>query len=370
MIPYDQLLTQRQQEATTEEEALVRHFGRDAEDCSNWQRLIESSWLTQLTNGPGPKMLVDEEGCYLGINEWDGETCPIASDPSLYSSKFPYVFAKRLANGGPALAAYFTQILEYADEIDCDQLSRIVDTIITYLNSYTLRALTGSGYTQPFKAPVQSAENFMHLWDEEGADSSVFICRFGVAVPGHPVIPFEVATKTLRVIERQIEACRQSLIAEFQSLNIEQEYTLTAHTPAQPETSADDVAETQVSKLFRKLTPADCHSLAVAVGFIYPNRKPKGSGGPSKIWGMVETLMWHQFADPGARGDLVRAIARLYRVKIADNFTPDGLSNVRKTARKITNTWLSNEKKIDEAARKQFNDIHYNSRLAASQTDD
>lgn len=370
MTLYSELLTQRQEAAIESEKALICHFGKEAENCDNWQRLFELGWLDELTNASGRgKLPRNEDNCILGCY-FDEEEKVFAHRPSLYSEKFLYCFITDIADGGPALSQYLSEIVEEADEVDCDQLSRVIDISITYLNSLTLRALTGSGVMIPYKSTAQSAESFMLTWDEEKVGSAVWICRFGIAVPGHPVIPFEVATRALKVIERQIEARRRSLTTELQPLTIEQEYAPSVRDLARLEMPADDTAENQVSKLFRKLTPANCHALAIKVGFISQSHKLIGKAKPSKIWGMVETLVWHQLADKGQTGELVQRITQYYKIEsIKANYTPDGPNETRRKARWAVNEWLFEMQIITESDRDTFRTQHREPRVIARQTD-
>ncbi len=360
VIPYDQEFAQRRQAVAEEEAALVRHFGEEAEDCQNWQRLFELSWLDELTNGTGSKLPRDEDDYIIGC--WiDDNNKVISNGVSLYSDKFLYGLTKDIVKGGPVLVSSLADILEQADEIDCDQLTNTVDTISTYLSSSTLRELLGGGHVITLGS-VLNSELFFQGWNESKGGSGLLICRFGIAIPGSPIIPAEVAINALKVVRRRIEARQQNMGPEITKLLSGQRLEL-ERPPI-----AENYAEHAVSKLFRNITPADCHALAVKVGFVDLKRRPKGPAKPSKIWGMVETLLWHRFADQGMKSELVQAIALLYGVKIANNFTPDGPAEARLAARQATNSWLFDEKKIDEAARREFISIQYNIRLQTRQT--
>jgi hypothetical protein len=200
----------------------VRHFGKEAEDCENWQDLWHRGWLDELTN-PGDSATYqpnglprDEDSCIIG--GWVDELGKIlAPTPSIYSKKYPFIFTKALVNGGPALISEIQ--IDKADEIDCDQIAQVIDTVSTYLNNYSLRLLRGTGHSAVIGKG--QAESFFEAWDEKKDYKGLFICRFGVAIPGQPIIPSEVAANILQMVRRQIEAQRQRLVLATSNISDE-----------------------------------------------------------------------------------------------------------------------------------------------------
>jgi hypothetical protein len=118
-------------------------------------------------------------------------------------------------------------------------------------------------------------------------------------------------------------------------------------------------------KFFRNLTDEDFRLLAVNVGFIDTQGKLKGRGKQAMIWGMVETLVYHRFTDSGQTGQLVQEIARLLKIKTADDYTPDALNDARRKARSAANDWLLDSEKINDTAHLEFKKKQYEPRLTS-----
>lgn len=214
MASYDERLTQRQEAAAYTERGYVQHFGPEAERYDNWARLWQTGWQEELTNPAPtptyqPKGLPRDEADNIitgGSGEY-GKVLPPA--PSPYSPKFLFALAQAVANGGPHLVAAISSILDEADEVDCDQLTEVLDTLLTYLSNYALRSIDGTGQAvrigQLDRAQVEAF--FLHR-DETKPASNVFVTRFGVAAPGRPVVPYEVALNVLQAAQRQVKARR------------------------------------------------------------------------------------------------------------------------------------------------------------------
>ena len=88
-LSYADQLSQRQQAASDEEAVWVEHFGKQAEDCENWQELWAAGWREELYN-PSPTETYqprgvphDEEGYIIG--GWPDESGRgVANQPSHY----------------------------------------------------------------------------------------------------------------------------------------------------------------------------------------------------------------------------------------------------------------------------------------------
>lgn len=224
MASYDERLTQRQEAAANTERGYVQHFGPEAERYDNWARLWQTGWQEELTNPAPtptyqPKGLPRDEADNIitgGSGEY-GKVQPPA--PSLYSPKFLFALAQAVANGGPHLVAAISSILAEADEVDCDQLTEVLDTLLTYLSNYALRSIDGTGQTvrigQLDRAQV---EDFFLNWDENKEATNVFVTRFGIAVPGRPVVPYGVALNVLQAAQRQVNARRAEYAKTTQTL--------------------------------------------------------------------------------------------------------------------------------------------------------
>ena len=214
MASYDERLTQRQEVAADTERGYVQHFGPEAARYDNWARLWQTGWQEELTNPAPtptyqPKGLPRDEAGYIitgGSGEFDR---PLPPAPSLYSPKFLFALAQAVADGGPHLVAAISSVLSEADEVDCDQLTELLDTLLTYLSNYALRSIDGTGKAirigQLERAQV--GDFYLH-WDENKEATNVFVTRFGIAVPGRPVVPYEVALNVLQAAKRQVHARR------------------------------------------------------------------------------------------------------------------------------------------------------------------
>lgn len=214
MASYDERLTQRQEVAADTERGYVQHFGPEAERYDNWARLWQTGWQEILTNPAPtptyqPKGLPRDEAGYI-ITGGSGEFGrPLPPAPSLYSPRFLFALVQTVADGGPHLVAAISSILSEADEVDCDQLTDALDTLITYLSNYALRSIDGTGMAIRVGLLERTqVESFFLHWDENKEASSIFITRFGIAVPGRPVVPYEVALNSLQAAQRQVQARR------------------------------------------------------------------------------------------------------------------------------------------------------------------
>lgn len=214
MDSYDERLRQRQEATAAIESAYMRHFGKEAAQYDNWARLWRNGWQDVLVNpAPTPDyqpkgLPRDAEGNIVsGGTGVGGELLP--PPLSHYSPKFLFAVAQKIANGGPQLVAAISNILAEADEVDCDQLTKTLDELATYLNSYALRSIDGSGYVARIgQLDRVQMENFFQHWDEETPGNSVFVTRFGIAISGRPVVPYEVANNVLQAVQRQVQARR------------------------------------------------------------------------------------------------------------------------------------------------------------------
>lgn len=242
-VSYDERLTQRRAAAAETEAAYVRHFGPAAERYDEWERLWQTGWLEELTN-PAPTLTYqpkglprDEEGNMItGGMGADNRMLPPA--PSLHSPKFLFLLARATANGGPHLAAALTSVLEQADEVDCDQLTEVLDNLTTCLSNYALRGIDGTGQVvRVGQLDRAQTEDFFRQWDETRAGTSVFVVRFGIAIPGRPVVPHEAAINALQAARRQVEARRKEYAKTTQTLA-----ALTAKKTAQKKLSLGAVA--------------------------------------------------------------------------------------------------------------------------------
>lgn len=214
MASYDERLTQRREAAADTERGYVQHFGPEAERYNNWARLWQTGWQEELTNPAPtpsyqPKGLPRDEAGYIitgGSGEFDR---PLPPAPNLYSPRFLFALAQAVADGGPHLVAAISSILSEADEVDCDQLTDALDTLITYLSNYALRSIDGTGKAVRIgQLERPQMEDFFLHWDENKEATNVFVTRFGIAVPGRPVVPYEVALNALQAAQRQVQARR------------------------------------------------------------------------------------------------------------------------------------------------------------------
>lgn len=224
MASYDERLTQRREAAADTERSYMRHFGPEAERYDNWARLWQTGWQEELINSAPtptyqPKGLPRDETDNIitgGSGEY-GKVLPPA--PSLYSPKFLFALAQTVASGGPQLVAAISSILNEADEVDCDQLTEVLDKLITYLSNYALRSIDGTGLAiKVSQLERAQAEAFFLHWDENKEASNVFVTRLGVAVPGWPVVPYEVALNVLQAAQRQVKARRTEYARTTQTL--------------------------------------------------------------------------------------------------------------------------------------------------------
>jgi hypothetical protein len=224
MASYDERLTQRQAAAAHTERGYVQHFGPEAERYDNWARLWQTGWQEELTN-PAPTPTYqprglprdDEDNTITGGSGEYGRILPPA--PSLYGPKFLFMLAQSIAHGGTHMAAAISSTLSDADEVDFDKLTDVLDTLLIYLSSYALRSIDGTGHAFRIgHLDRAQAENFFLHWDENKKASDVFITRFGIAVPGLPVVPYEVALNVLQVAQRQVQARRIEYAKATQTL--------------------------------------------------------------------------------------------------------------------------------------------------------
>jgi hypothetical protein len=224
MASYDERLTQRQEAAADTERGYVQHFGPEAERYDNWARLWQTGWQEELNNPAPtptyqPKGLPRDEANNIitgGSGEY-GKVLPPA--PSLYSPKFLFTLAQTVANGGPHLVAAISSILDEADEVDCDQLTEVLDTLLTYLSNYALRSIDGTGHAVRIsRVDRAQVEDFFLHWDENKEASNVFVTRLGIAVPSRPVVPYEVALNVLHAAQRQVQARRIEYARATQAL--------------------------------------------------------------------------------------------------------------------------------------------------------
>ena len=214
MASYDERLTQRREAAAATERGYVQHFGPEAERYNNWARLWQTGWQEELAN-PAPTPTYQPKGLprdeadnmITGGSSAYGQLLPPA--PSLYSPKFLFALAQAVADGGPHLVAAISSILNEADEVDCDQLTEVLDTLTTYLSNYALRSIDGTGQAARIgQLERAQVEDFFLHWDENKEATNVFVTRLGIAVPGRPVVPYEVALNVLQAAQRQVQAQR------------------------------------------------------------------------------------------------------------------------------------------------------------------
>lgn len=214
MESYQMRLAQRRQAAADSEAALVAHFGPEAENCANWDKLWQRGWLEVLTN-PSPTETYQPKGLPPdGAGGWiseDGNEA-YASPPDLYSNKFLFYFAKQLVDDEATVAARISDWLEDADEMDCDQLSAVVGKLATCLANYDLYHMSGNGQTVDVGlSEPERIEAFFQHWDSKKDAAGLFISRPGLAIANRRPVPALVVSSVLQVVRRQIEARLQQL---------------------------------------------------------------------------------------------------------------------------------------------------------------
>lgn len=215
-MTYSEQLAQRKQEAADEEAAFIAHFGPEANNCANWDSLWQRGWHEVLVN-PAPTDTYQPKGLPPGGGGWvskDGRKAG-AYPPSLYSDKFLFYFARQLADNKAELVVRVTDyLLANADEMDCDLLTEVIDTITVYLHSPALHHVAGTGYAlEVGGANTVHIEGFFRNWNSKKDASGLFITGLGIAIANKRVVPAEVAKGKLQAVRRQIEARQQQLQA-------------------------------------------------------------------------------------------------------------------------------------------------------------
>ena len=301
MTSYSKQLAQRKQEATDEDAALVAHFGPKAENCANWDGLWQRGWREELVN-PSPTDTYEPKGLPPGwVGGWvsaDGRQAG-ADPPSLYSDKFIFYFTRQLADDKTKLIARATNYLVDADEIDCDQLTNVVDTITICLNSKKLHYLAGNGHLREVgHVNTVQIEEFFQNWDSKKNGTGLFITSLGIAIANHRVIPAEVVRGKLQAVRRQIES-RQSQSSVCFQIPKEQEGNTTASDLAaylSPKCSVDFCDK--AAKLIG-LTPGQgadtftdlrIHALAAAL------KETHSLSGTKGVIGAVRLALAHRYA--------------------------------------------------------------------------
>ncbi|GAB2854631.1 hypothetical protein [Hymenobacter ruber] len=214
MASYSEELARRKQAAADEEAAFVAHFGREAENCANWDDLWQHGWREELVN-PAPTATYQPKGLPEdGAGGWvsdDGRQA-FADPPSLYSDKFLFHFAGQLVDEEATVAARVSDWLQDADEMDCDQLSAIVGKVATYLANYSLYHVSGTGRNVDMGLlGPERLEAFFQNWDSTKNAAGLFISCPGLAVANRRPVPAVVVGSVLQAVRRQIEARRQQL---------------------------------------------------------------------------------------------------------------------------------------------------------------
>lgn len=334
MTSYAKKLQERRQDALVLELALIEHFGKDAEDCDNWQELWSRGWMEFLSNASPtdtyqPKGIPrDEDGLIIGGWAHPETGLGYADEPSMYSDKFPYLLAKTLAEGTSAWVTYFMSMLDRADEVGCDQLEATVDTLTTYLRNYPLRWIQGTGRILVLD-PLTDAEKLFQSWDEKKSGRGLFICHAGIAVHGRPVVPHEVAMNALSIARRQIVAKRSQRDAPAVDL------LPTAPTSTTPPNEA-------FASLLLNYTAAQLREALQELGLVDPSGRAVSAATPGDWVGVIHGLI--EAEPPRARNSkaaLGRAFCETFGADLKERTAQGGLGKNGSQAEKVRDRVLA-----------------------------
>lgn len=222
MQSFAEELRKRQEAADAQEAAYVAHFGPEAANCANWQRLWEAGWQERLTNSfptatYQPKGLPkDADGVLLNCSIGEDNSLYVGP-PTIYSRKFYYHFATELIEDRTELLERLTAFLDAptTSTIDCDQFTTVLDRLANYLSNYTTYYLEGTGdILEAGEYDPERWEVYLQGWRRHHTGTGVFINRAGITHPSGVVVRSDVALRTLQRLQEELEATRQRLKKE------------------------------------------------------------------------------------------------------------------------------------------------------------